>query len=410
MRKIFGLLCLLTALSCREPLLESTPRFMREQDRFARNVGQQKDQVPADPGSPGYTPSLYVTALHFRDSVDWRRDSLGAAEVLFFKNGELVRQEPVASPPDPERHRIWKGQLWTDYTDGRETVLLCNGEERLRYEGEELLRGFLLLDGDIHTLGQRPGNEGFCYRINGKVIYSRDKATILGGPSAPEWRGGALMLDDQQVYYSFSVPVQLKDKIGREYHVMRGGDALQTIPVGTYDALYDLRVRGGVVWMAARRGEQVCLVCGDKEYYLNVSGNNLFSYQLVPYGEEVMAKGNTLHTGQICTTWYYEMGQLSIKVFRTGRSQKVLSVLGENNRLFVDVDTQGLVTQFLRNDVDECIPRGQFTCAMPLDLFASGEHYAAAFTHISDTNHLVICDGEQFPYSFNGYFTSVIVE
>ena len=154
MRKMIGfLLLLLAAAACRDPLLDSLPRFMREQDRFSRYAREdekkdttqrlfpkkKRDTVP-EPAVPEYVPSVYATAFHFRDSVNWRKDSLGRADLLFFKDGEQVLRIPVTSPPDPERHRIWDGHLWSDYTDGHETMVLCDDRSDSALPGRSTCR------------------------------------------------------------------------------------------------------------------------------------------------------------------------------------------------------------------------------------------------------------------------------
>ena len=61
--------------------------------------------------------------------------------------------------------RIREGHLYTDNLDGTETVIRRDGEELFRYPGRESLRGFLLVGGKVHTLGQNLDGDGFAYRI-----------------------------------------------------------------------------------------------------------------------------------------------------------------------------------------------------------------------------------------------------
>ena len=419
MRKLFGLLFLLCAVSCREPLLDSIPRFMREQDRFSRNAGEGSGEArdtsarpvdPLNPTLPEYVPSLYATALHFRDSVNWRRDSLGAAEVLFFKDGELQQRLPVSSPPDPERHRIWNGQLWTDATDGHQTVLYCDGEERIRFSGEEQLRGFLIVDGDVHTLGQRPGKGGFCYRINGEAVFSQDKGSVLGSPSAPGWKGGALRLDGGSVYWCYSLPVTLKDRVDREYHVMKGAETFRTVPAGTSQALYDLRVYNGHLWRAEKRAGTLFLLCDDQEFYFNVSTAEMVSCRLIPAKDRVQVLGCNRMGGSGFVYWVATPGPTSTATRGIGRSDRSELRYLDPDGLFADVDAEGRVQTLLYGTQVLDLAAGVYTCPSPLDLFLDEKHYAAALTHGSASTHLLLYDGKQTTVSFNGYFTSVIIE
>jgi hypothetical protein len=48
--------------------------------------------------------------------------------------------------------------------------------------------GFLIKDGKTHTLGQRPGNGGICYRIDGGEVFSAPAGRIVGSASSPHWK------------------------------------------------------------------------------------------------------------------------------------------------------------------------------------------------------------------------------
>lgn len=409
MRKLIGfLLLLLAAAACRDPLLDSLPRFMREQDRFARQArqsGQQKDTLdpekPPEPDVPEYVPSVYATALHFRDSVNWRKDSLGRADLLYFKDGELVLQVPVSSPPDPERHRIWDGHLWSDFTDGHETVVLCDGQEQFRFAGEEHLQGFLLLDGNVHTLGQHPGKGGFCYRINGKAVFDSPRGSVLGSPSDPEWRGGALTLDGKDVFYCY---------VDHDYHVMRGGEPFLTLPAGTSDALLDLRVRGSQVYRVEKRGSSLLWIAGKEEEALNVYLPSLLSCKLIPYGDTVTVRGVTRQSGVSCLNWFFNPATKVIQPLAKGSSARGQLVLLQEGWAFADMDSEGRVLQLFPASESPPVPLAEYQLSTPLDLFVSEKYCGLALTHQSGSTHLILFSLGQQSYTFNGYFTSVRVE
>ena len=406
MRKIIGFFCLLCVFSCQEPLVDSLPRFMREQNRSSRAQKEPEDTSARPHLKPIELPviitSVYATALHFRDSVNWRLDSLGGAEVLLFKDGELVQRQEVASPPDPERHRIWNGQLWTDYTDGNETVLLCDGVERFRFAGEEQLRGFLLVDGDVHTLGQHPGKGGFCYRINGEAVFSRDKGSVLGSPSSQAWRGGALNQDGNNIYYSY--------RVDNDYHVMRGAETFRVIPAGASSALYDLRVHGGHLWRAEKRSGSLVLVCDEQVKTLNVTASTVVACRLVPSGDDVLIQGCQKLGPDTYSYWTAPFDTGTPSTHGTGYSPLSELCYLFPHTLFANVDAGGRVHILYRNHSDLGVPRAVYTCPSALNLFLSNNHYAAALTHNGAGPHLLVHDGQKTSLSFNGYFTSVIIE
>ena len=416
MRKWIGYLLLVAAaLSCQTGQLDPLPRYMREQGRFSRYAGQgapadstpQKD--PLVPPEPDYVPSVYATALHFRDSADWRKDSLLAAEVLFFKDGALLLRQMAPSPADPERHRIWGGHLWTDYTDGHQTVLLCDGEERFRYAGEELLKGFLILNGDVHTLGQHPG-QGFCYRINGAEVFSSAKGTILGTPSSPEWRYGAFSLDGEDVYYCYSLPVPLKNRTDREYRIMRGATTFKTIPAGTTNALLDLRVRGGTVYRIDKRNLFPYLVVDETEKQINTPSAQLLSGRLVPLGEGIAALGCSRIQGQGFQQWCYSPEQESLVNLAGSTSDKSCLLMDGERWLLADASADGLLMSLQEGSTRIPLMPGLYSLATPRCLFLSDGWTGAALTRDKGSQHVLYANGSFQSLSFNGYFTSVVIE
>lgn len=419
MRKLLGFLLLLVAVSCEEPLLESLPRYMREQNRVFR--AEKGGRSPADtnalePGMPEpqeppvHEPSVYASALDFGASVNWRKDSLVQAHLLFFKDGVLERRLPVPIPPDPERHRIRDGHLWIDVTDGVETVIFRDGEEQFRFEGEEHLQGFLLVNGDVHTLGQRPGRDGFCYRINGEPVFESPEGSVLGSPSDPEWPGGALVLDGEDVYYSYSLPVTLKNRIDREYRVMKGALTYRIIPAGTSEALYDLRVFRGRVYRLERRGSSIYWLEEAQERVLNLFLSSIISCKLVRMGDSVTVRGLTRSSGSSCVNWYFVPGSGAIQPVVTGQSERGCLVLLEDNWAFADIGPDGRFLSLQGARTPQSLPGGDFTLATSTGLFLSEEHYALALTHLTGSTHTVLSDLGTTTYSFNGYFTSVRIE
>lgn len=407
MRKLYGFLLLfLAATACRDPLLDSLPRFMREQDRFAREArqgGRQKDtldpDVPLEPELPEYVPSVYATALHFRDSVNWRKDSLGQADLLFFIDGRKVLQVPVETPPDPERHRIWNGHLWSDSTDGHQTVVLCDGQEQFRFDGEEHLQGFLLVNGDVHTLGQHPGRGGFCYRINGEAVFESAKGSVLGSPSDPEWRGGALSLHGKDVFYSYS---------DGDYHIMRGAEPFRTLAAG--GTLLDLRAQGQTVYRVEKRSGSLYWIAGETETSLNVHLPSVISCQIIPFGDTLTLKGRTQTGGTTCLNWYKDPSTHTIRPVIRAQSARGQLMLLKESWAFADVDAAGMVLQLARDRDWPPLPSGEYQLATPLDLFVSEKYCAVALTSVSGSTHIIQSDLGEQSYTFNGYFTSVRIE
>ena len=363
-------LLLATVISCRDPLFDSLPRYMREHGRTLPSSGgtsggtSPKDSTltpsPEEPPAPP-DPSVYVTAFHYTDTENWETDSLGAAELLFFKDEELLLRLPVDMPPDPERHRIWDGQLWTDATDGFVTRVFRNGEEAFRFDGQEQLRGFLVKNGEVHTLGQRPGRDGLCYRINGREVFSSAKGTVLGSPSDPEWESGALTPDGDEVYYTY--------KDDGNYFVMQGSKYHLAVSERGADAFYDFRVKDGEVLQAYRKGNVYYLKSGERELALNASGSLVISCKLVPFGADVVLRGVSRISSTDFLFWYFDTSIPGVRNRISGKSARSGLVLQEDGWLFADAAADGSIGRLLLSGEKVDMPKGEYYLATPQCLF-----------------------------------------
>lgn len=420
MRKAIILLIFASAaFSCYAPHMETLPRSMRMQDHFSHLGGSRRDSTSGGDGTlPGDEPytsrpkedDIYCTALHFPDSVDWRQDSLVAAEVRFFKNGELLLSLPVQAPPDPERQRISGGHLWTDSTDGFRTRILCDGKEMLNYEGEEQLRGFLVIGGKVHSLGQKPGNEGFTYRIDGVPVFSSAKGTILGSPSDPEWEGGALALDEGKVYYSYSRSVRVGGETRREFVVMCGDRVLETVTPGSGASVYDIRVHRGKVHRLENRDGAFHFIKGEDSTRINVYVTSQLPGKLVFAGDSLCARGVLkLSTGRR-NFWYFDMVNRSVKTLVQGQSARSVFIMGGDRWLLADASADGTLTEFSLGGEKTPAPGAGFYLSAPRCLFLGQERWGAALTSSSGREHLILSGEKTFPVSFNGYFTSIRIE
>ena len=399
----FGLL-LAAVISCRDPLFDSLPRYMREHGRTLPSYGgtsstdSTQEPSPLEPPAPP-DPSVYVTAFHYTDTENWETDSLGAAELLFFKDEELLLRLPVETPPDPERHRIWDGSLWTDATDGFLTRVFRDGEEVFRFDGQEQLRGFLIKDGEVHTLGQRPGRDGLCYRIDGREVFSSPKGTVIGSPSDPEWESGALTPDGEEVYYTY--------KADGNYYVMQGSKYHQVIYERSADAFYDFRVKDAQVLQAYRKGDVYYLRTGERELALNASGSRVTSCKLVPFGADVVFRGVSRISSEDFLFWYFDTSLPGIRNRISGKSARSGMVLQEDGWLFADAAADGTLLGLNLSGEKADMPQGTYYLATPQCLFYKDGHYAAALSGRDGSKPTVVYDGKALTYSFNGYFTSV---
>ena len=244
---ILFVLLSVAAISCQKALFSSVPRSFS--DNSGRNPGNRpSDEPEQEDDDEQRVPDIYATAICFPVEADWREGDSAGGEVVLFKNGREVLRLPATDPPDPDRHRIIKGRLWTDSCDGHEVIVQCDGQEHLRYKGDEVFRGFLMVNDILFTLGQRQGSDGLCFRANGELLFEAPTGTVLGGPGDSEWEGGALSSDNSGVYFSYGIPYRKGDKLTWEYRVMNGADLIRTIPAGESNTVFDIKVHDGTVY------------------------------------------------------------------------------------------------------------------------------------------------------------------
>lgn len=393
----------LALISCQDPFFETTPRS------DPQGGGAPRDTLPPPAQQEPPVPDIYATAFVFPEGADWKEPE--EADVVLFKNGEEVLRVPVAGRPDPDRHRISEGRLWTDACDGREVAVSCDGEERFRYEGDELLRGFFTVNGIVYTLGQRQGKGGFSYRINGKERFSSAAGTVLGGPEDSEWEGGAFSRDSSGVYYTYGIPLWKGDQLQWEYHVMREEENLKTIPAGSTGILYDIRVYEGTVYRSECRSgyrNVYCVVKDDTFFTVEMPATEQPRYlKLVPGEGKLLIKGYSTGISSGKTYCYWLRDASSVERMVTD-NQPILDLLthGQNTAYLVEGPGHTVRTLYLDK---ENIP---FTSDRYQLLSKRCAQYKKGILGIALSDpaggeHLLIRDREVKTLRFNGYFTSL---
>jgi len=253
------------------------------------------EQVPGEIPPGGYTkedsqpfpPGVYVTAIDFDKGYDWRRDTtfgLSSGYVKLFKDSTLVLSIPAGPGEevslDADKHHFVDGHLYTEYCSMTETVIKRDGRELLRYDGAETLKGILVRDDDIYTLGQGIGGyRGLTLRKNGEILISKEKGTVWGSFSDPFYgESGALYEDLGVMYFSFYTSYKDDSPLAqRRFYLVKNQTISEVWFDETVKVLYDMRMVGGVFLRVVGVGEnQAPRLCLDDELksFSNINGGS----------------------------------------------------------------------------------------------------------------------------------------
>ena len=203
---------------------------------------------PAADPSP-MSPSLtFVSAFDYPDGYDWRSDPDRGhvkCSLVVFREGLPVLKIPVGNEyrvsPDPDMHRIIDGHLYTDFSDGTETLLKKNGKPVLSYPGAEMICDMKVKGSDIYTLGHSRTGQGFALRLNGSVLLSREAGYTFE----------RILIEDTEVSVAFAEPIVSSSGTVERYYVMRGGKVTQIALRDDIKQVWDVAVYGEEIYYLA---------------------------------------------------------------------------------------------------------------------------------------------------------------
>ena len=171
--------------------------------------GKHKEEEP-DPGPPAPDTMVYVAAVAFPDDYDWRRDpeqGSVSGNLILYENGSPLLKLPTGSKgeidPDPDTHHFLNGHLYTEYCGSGGTVIKCDGEELVRWAEQEVLKGMVVRDGVIYTLGRDLEGNGFSFRKNGEMLLRQNEGTVFGDFRDPSCGPTGALVEDLEESISF---------------------------------------------------------------------------------------------------------------------------------------------------------------------------------------------------------------
>ena len=399
MRKLIGTLglALLAAACIRDPLFPGTSRSSHEP-----GAGRRTDSTGTDTRPP--EEHVWLTAVRFPDGFAWDLDTCavdGEVWIDLYRDGEKVRSQPAGASVHPDMHRYTGGHLYTDWSTDTETVLSRDGAELFRFEGREAIRGFLVREDGVHTLGQDRDGSGFTYRIDGRTLYRSETGAVLGGPDAPGAAGGALTEFGEDVFYVCCLPSER----GKEYHVMRNAERYQSFP--TSEWTLDVLFSGGKVARVLSKPRSLVLEVDGKETRLPLNGREVCLWsRLAAWEEDVVA----LVCAQVAGAKRFFLQTAGGKTFTPFSGETVSDVLSDGERMgWTVTDGRGDLLRVRWSDGSVTEGTGGFLVSGRCALLRGGRLFLALTGRDGAPNRLQE-DGVHTDFPFNGYFTSVTVE
>ena len=205
---------------------------------------------PEDPApAPPPDTTVWLSAVRFPKDYDWQRDTAyGTApfELVLYRDFAPELALPFGPDAcfvaDPDRHHILSGHLYTERIADGCTRIGRDGRELFRFGQREFLVGLLEDGNDLYTLSRSVSGQGFSFRKNGEVRFSRADGIPFGRLDDPSYGPtGALYRDGGAPVFCFRM-------------VFPGGTSLYRVQDGRESPLkeslpgtrvLDLKVRDG---------------------------------------------------------------------------------------------------------------------------------------------------------------------
>lgn len=329
--RYFILCSLVLAITSSCTIVEYAPTKMRIDCQRKETPG---DDSPQEQDRILYDSTLFYTALVFDQSYDWKLDTAFGKvsyDLVLYKDHEKILIIPSSSDcisSDCDTHHIIEGQLYTERTSSKETIVARNGVELFRFDGREKLKGLLPIEDKVYTLSQICSEAGYTLRCNGEFIEGDSKGYVIGDLSDTSYgQTGALYIDDGQMCYAYYTV----DGYVKSYTISvdRKQDFLEVSD--TYDIK---RYRGDVIIAPQRSNSYKVEETRIHPYedYFYVSGrfinNNTIFYGYAP--ERKFGYVKPIYTGE--SAELYIDGDNYMCIYRTGTGSKIL--VGDENLQF----------------------------------------------------------------------------
>ena len=322
---------------------------------MARPEKEEGEDIWTGPGANIEVPEgsiCYITGIDYPEGYDWKSNDRAESvrcSLVVFADGVPMLKLPVGEghevSADADRHRIVAGHLYTEYSTDGYTVLKKDGKPFLKYEGTESIRGMVIADGDVYTLGVPRDGQGFTYRKNGELLIERRTGYAFE----------RLNMDSGNICFAFCQPVTTADGPAERYYIVRDGRI----------SLVALSEETSKVWdIMSHQGEACALVSAGPWNTVEIIHGETEKAAGLPYGAEMLSCRLFQAGDDICIEGMYS--------FNDEGHFSGIWVEGEQYMLF---ETGQTISSSCASDTDICCVLNPTADTMTGTIFKSGKTY-----------------------------------
>ncbi len=375
-------------------------------------------------GTAGSDTVLYVTGVEFPEGYCWQRDSSGESaecRIIVFRDGKEVLSVPAGGTANassaPDMHRLVDGHLYTDCSTASGTVISCDGKELFRYDGREMICGFIVKDDGIYTLGQSRKGEGLSLRKNGEKIFSAEAGRVIGNMENSCCESGALYEDGGDMVFCYRNAAGTADSGYSSYYVVRNGVQEQLMPDRNIAEVYDIRYVGGVCHIAANlSGAKAApvLYIGEKMVQLQIFAGYHFrmgNCRILVDGDDIFVKAD--YSDDFWETVSSRLWKSGGDYLSTGEYRRAVDFYLEDGVwAYAFTYGDGVINGLCSEDRDGrktfTSPSGRYSMMGSSCAALKGGVFYAGLSPLSEGGYPVLMKGAVADtLKFNGYITSL---
>ena len=369
---------------------------------LSNHGARAEDTVRTVSVTPRADTFVYVAAVLMPDSYDWRKDaSYGAVDctVQLWKGRELLHTFPggpgTGVGSSPVSHHIAGGHLYTEMCTSSGTKICRDGTDWLSYGQREQLKGMLIKDGSIYTLGRNIDGGGFCFRKDGNPLLKQDSGEIFGDFSIPAYgQSGALYENGGAVCFSF--------RNASSCFIVRDGEIKSVATVAGASRVRDMRLYGQEIYYISDYTTSMIVTGPEGSRALPVNARWLTA-SLVPRGGEMWVCADSGDYTYCCPVY----GNTGRSVMFAGSAN--LGYAGASAFYAVKYDGGGY---HISNSDGETVYSRDSTYFLNTSALAlaGDEVFALINPKEKECVPFVWHGGRQTAYEVNGYLTAIEVE